>query len=72
MDSETSHKSLGVVVLLKNSAVLAPALITICAASAAHAQGTPDPKTVAVTQEQQVAQGTPDAATTPAAPEKDT
>lgn len=60
------------VVLLKNSAVLATALITICAASAAHAQGTPDSQTVAVTHDQQVAQGTPDAATTPAAPEKET
>ena len=57
--------------LLKKSAVLATALITVCAAGAALAQGTPDPQTVTVTQDQ-VAQGTPDPATTPAAPEKET
>ena len=62
---------MGVVVLLKKSAVLATALITVCAAGAALAQGTPDPQTVTVTQDQ-VAQGTPDPATTPAAPEKET
>ena len=72
IEAETSQKRLGVVVLLKKSAVLATALIAICAASAAHAQGTPDPQTVTVTQDQQVAQGTPDAATTPAAPQKET
>ncbi len=63
--------------LLKKSAVLATALITMCAASAAHAQGTPNPQTVEVTptapakSEQQVAQGTPDPATS-APPEKET
>ncbi|WP_295133722.1 hypothetical protein, partial [uncultured Reyranella sp.] len=60
------------VVLLKKTAVFATALITICATSAAYAQGTPNPQTVTVTQDQQTAQGTPDAATTPAAPEKET
>ena len=67
--------------LLKKSAVLATALITMCATNSAYAQGTPDPQTVQVTPAeepakaapaQQVAQGTPDAATTPAAPEKET
>jgi len=59
-------------VLLKKTAVLATALITLCATSTAYAQGTPDPQTVTVTKDQQTAQGTPDAATTPAAPEKET
>jgi uncharacterized protein (TIGR02001 family) len=68
--AETSQKYFGVVMLFKKSAVLASALITMCAASVAQAQGTPNPQTVEVTPTPQVAQGTPDPATS-APPEKE-